>query len=110
MAIKPGKVKANKTNKAANEADVANEPGKADVADMPGEADLANKAESACEAFVIANANEAGANEAYKATDAAEVDEADVVNKPGKADKAKAHKANKAVNIADPKANKDYES
>jgi hypothetical protein len=39
VAIKPGEVdkaKADKANKAANEADVANEPGKADVANKLG--------------------------------------------------------------------------
>ncbi len=41
VVVKPGKVdkaKAKKANKAANEADVTDEPGKADVADKPGKA------------------------------------------------------------------------
>jgi hypothetical protein len=78
--------------------------------DKPGKVDLANKADSASEALVIDNANEAGANEADEATDATGVDEADVVNKPGEADEAKVHEANKAADEADAKANEGYES
>jgi hypothetical protein len=53
-------------------------------------ADLANKADSADEALVIDNTNEAGANEAGKATDATGADEVNVVKNPSKADEAEA--------------------